>query len=66
MPSPESSAVDLGEDYAFKSVKPKKIAKKSEQQLIADVVKKSLKIKQKDDKAFQEAQSLFKAKNSLK
>lgn len=30
MPSLESSAVDLGEDYAFKSVKPKKIAKKSE------------------------------------
>merc|ERR1711990_1067640 len=64
MPSPESSAIDLGEDYAFKSIKPKKILKKSESQLIADVVQKSLKIKQKDDKAFKEAQSLFKAKRS--
>ena len=64
MPSPESSAIDLGEDYAFKSIKPKKIPKKSESQLIADVVQKSLKIKQKDDKAFKEAQSLFKAKRS--
>jgi hypothetical protein len=66
MPSLESSAVDLGEDYAFKSVKPKKIAKKSEQQLIADVVQRSLKIKERDEKAFKEAQSLFKAKSSLK
>ena len=30
MPSPESSALDLGEDYAFKSVKPKKVPKKSQ------------------------------------
>lgn len=66
MPSPESSALDLGDDYAFKSVKPKKVAKKSEQELIADVVQKSLKIKQKDEKAFEEAQSLFKAKRSQK
>lgn len=29
MPSPESSAVDLGEDYAFKAVKPKIVPKKS-------------------------------------
>ena len=66
MPSPESSAIDLGEDLAFKSVRPKVVPKKSEQQLIADVVQKSLKMKKKDDKAFQEAQSLFKAKRSQK
>lgn len=30
MPSPESSAVDLGEDYAFKAVKPKIVPKKSQ------------------------------------
>lgn len=66
MPSPESSAIDLGEDFAFKSVRPKVVPKKSEQQLIADVVQKSLNMKKKDDKAFQEAQSLFKAKRSQK
>lgn len=59
MPSPESSALDLGEEFSFKAVKTKKVAKKSEKDLIADVVKKSLKIKQKDDKALTEAKSLF-------
>ena len=59
MPSPESSALDLGEDFSFKAVKTKKVAKKSEKDLIDDVVKKSLKIKQKDDKALTEAKSLF-------
>lgn len=42
MPSPESSSLDLGDEYAFKAVKPKKTPKKSEKELIADVVKKSL------------------------
>jgi len=56
MPSPESSALDLGDDYAFKSIKPKAMPKKSQQELIADVVQKSLKIKKKDEKAFKEAQ----------
>jgi hypothetical protein len=45
MPSIESSAIDLGEEFAFKAVKPKKVPKKSEKELIADVVKKSLEIK---------------------
>jgi len=68
MPSPESSAVDLGEDFAFtkKALKSKKIPKKSEKDLIADVVKKSLEIKEKDNKALEEAQSLFKAKSQRK
>jgi hypothetical protein len=30
MPSIESSAIDLGEEFAFKSAKPKKVPKKSE------------------------------------
>jgi len=66
MPSIESSAIDLGEDYAFKAVKKKKVPKKSEKELIADVVKKSLEIKQKDTKVLEEAQSLFKAKSQIK
>jgi hypothetical protein len=45
MPSLESSALDLGEDFTFKAIRPKKVPKKSEKQLIADVVKKSLEIK---------------------
>jgi len=52
MPSPESSAIDLGEDLAFKSVRPKVVPKKSEQQLIADVVQKSLKMKKKRRQSF--------------
>jgi hypothetical protein len=66
MPSPESSAVDLGEEFAFKAVKPKKVPKKSEKELIADVVKKSLDLKHKDSKALEEAQSLFKSKSQKK
>lgn len=66
MPSIESSAIDLGEDFAFKALKPKKVPKKSEKELIADVVKKSLEIKQKDTKVLEEAQSLFKAKSQRK
>ena len=58
MPSIESSAIDLGEEFAFKAVKPKKVPKKSEKELIADVVKKSLEMKQKDTKVLEEAQSL--------
>ena len=66
MPSPESSAVDLGEEFAFKAIKPKKVPKKSEKELIADVVKKSLDLKQKDNKALEEAQSLFNSKSQKK
>lgn len=66
MPSPESSAIDLGEDFAFKAIKPKKMPKKSEKELIADVVKKSLDLKQKDNKALEEAQSLFDSKTQIK
>lgn len=66
MPSPESSAIDLGEDFAFKAIKPKKVPKKTEKELIADVVKKSLDLKQKDNKALEEAQSLFDSKTQIK
>lgn len=59
MPSPESSALDLGEDYSFRAVVPKKAPKKSEKDMIAEVVSKSLKMKEKDDKALTEAKSLF-------
>jgi hypothetical protein len=63
MPSAEASAIDLGDEFSFKFQKPKKVGAKSEKQLIADVLKKSIKMKHQDDKAFEEAKSLFKAKS---
>ena len=46
----------------MKSLSSVKSPKKSEKELIADVVKKSLEIKQKDTKVLEEAQSLFNTK----
>jgi hypothetical protein len=63
MPSPEASELDLGSSYEF-AVKPKlsKKPKINQDVLIANVVKKSLELKKKDDRIQKEAESLFQSK----
>ena len=61
MPSPESSVLDLGGayDFAVQAAKPAKKPPINQDILIANVVKKSLDMKKRDDKILREAESLF-------
>ena len=66
MPSPESSVLDLGVAYDIpvQAAKPTKKPPINQDVLIANVVKKSLDLKKKDDKILREAESLFQTKRS--
>lgn len=61
-PSKDSYKLDLGGSKSYVKAVKKAIKPKTQKQKISDVVKKSIEIKKKDDKAVIAAKDLFKAK----